>query len=168
MGKVGTPRKGVNVIHGQARGGHNETPEYRIWMGMRNRCNRENHPAYKDYGGRGIFVCDEWDKSFINFFNEMGARPSSSHSLERRDNNAGYIKSNCYWATRKEQSLNRRNNIIITYNNETKTLKEWAEYLGLKYKRIHKRIRVFGWSVEKAFTLGKTHGSRYISQRKVA
>jgi hypothetical protein len=82
-----------------------------------------NNPKYKDYGGRGISVCDRWLKSFTNFYNDMGKRPSSRYSLDRINNNGNYSKSNCRWATCTEQSLNRKTSNIINGKN-LKTLEK--------------------------------------------
>lgn len=161
-------RETINLIHGHSRGHHNETPEYRSWMAMNNRCNNPRNNAYKDYGGRGIIVSDRWRHSFENFFADMGTRPSIKHTLERDDNEQGYYPKNCYWATKKEQSNNKRSSRMIAYKGKTQTLKLWCEELGLTYKKIHKRIFRFGWGIEDAFTLGKQHGSRYVSKRKAA
>lgn len=89
------------------RHGKRYTPEYRAWRSMMERCNNADHPAYHNYGGRGIVVCDEW-RSFISFFNDVGKRPSDSHSLDRINNNCGYYKGNVRWATKSEQAMNRR------------------------------------------------------------
>jgi len=84
-----------------------KTPEHRSWMSLRNRCNNPNNDAYSDYGGRGIAVCTEWD-SFETFLKDMGNRPTLQHSIDRRNNDKGYSKSNCRWATKQEQANNRR------------------------------------------------------------
>ena len=95
-----------NITHGGARRGRT-TPEFRVWLGMRNRCGNPHVKSYPDYGGRGIHVCDRW-QLFENFFADMGPRPSSAHSINRINNNLGYEPSNCVWSTRSEQNRNKR------------------------------------------------------------
>jgi len=164
-------RREINVIHGHSRRGvekrHDETPEYRSWMSMKQRCDNPNNEYYEDYGGRGISVDSSW-YDFTVFLEDMGFRPSLKHSLERRENNKGYSKWNCYWANKSEQANNRRSNVIVSYKGKSQTLKQWTDELGLNYKNIHKRIVYRGWSIEDAFTLSRQYGSRYISKRKVA
>ena len=123
--------------------------EYWIWKGMTRRTTtaKESSKLYKNYKGRGITVCDRW-RSFENFISDMGLRPSPEHSLERVDNNSGYSKENCTWATRKEQARNRRNNHVLEYKGETKCLIEWAETLGISFLVISKRLQL-GWTTER-------------------
>src|SRR5215831_1091032 len=89
--------------HGEAK----RTPEWSIWRDTRNRCNNPNNQAYKNYGGRGITICERWS-NYSNFITDMGRRPTPKHMLERTNNNAASSPSNCAWATRSEQNKNRR------------------------------------------------------------
>lgn len=87
--------------------GLRNTAEYQAWVNMKSRCYYPRHESYKNYGARGITVCRRWH-DFRNFYADMGARPSPTHSLDRIDNDADYSPNNCRWATKSEQNLNRR------------------------------------------------------------
>jgi hypothetical protein len=124
---------------------------YWVWADMKGRCSNENHKAYKNYGGRGIKVCDRWMK-FENFASDMGDRPEGG-MLDRVDNNGDYEASNCKWSTRKEQNSNRRNCIYVTHSGENVTLAEYCRREGLKYRPIVKRIQDRGWPISAALSL---------------
>ena len=96
-----------NTIHGENKFGKT-TSEYRCWVSIRQRCYNKNTIAYKNYGGRGIVVCDRWKKSFVNFLEDMGRKGSEELSIDRINNDGNYEPVNCRWATRKEQFENNR------------------------------------------------------------
>lgn len=121
---------------------------YGIWSGMRSRCECPTNAAYKNYGARGITICERW-KDFANFCADMGERPPGC-TIERKNNDAGYSPDNCIWATRKEQGRNRRGLVQVTINGETKPLSVWIEAAGVvNYATAHQRITK-GWSAEDA------------------
>lgn len=123
------------------RHGMSKTRVYHIWTDMKARCSHENNKHYKHYGGRGITVCEEWLNSFDIFYNDMGDPPTKKHTIDRIDNNGNYEPVNCKWSTYTEQALNRRSNVLISFNGETKTALEWAQEIGLPPTTIYGRIR---------------------------
>ncbi len=144
----------IRAENGKARATHgmrNSRP-YSIWTGMMSRCNNPNATGYENYGGRGIKVCKEWS-DFSIFFRDMGT-PGKSKTLDRRDNNAGYSKDNCRWATQKEQGNNTRLNVFVTAFGESKPLNQWAEEKGIKYVTLYARLFIRKWSPEKSLTYG--------------
>lgn len=114
-------------------------PLYETWRAMLNRCQNPNHTHYSDYGGRGITVCESWQK-FENFYTDMEPTYREGLTIDRKDNNQGYGPDNCRWATRTEQSRNRRNNLNITLNGKTQCLAAWCEELKLNHNTIRYRI----------------------------
>ena len=115
-----------------------KTSVYKSWTGLKDRCLNKNCKSYEDWGGRGITVCDRWLK-FENFYKDMGECPKNK-SIERIDNNKGYYKKNCKWATRKEQANNKRNNHLIMFKGKTKTIAQWAEELNINPGTLYSKV----------------------------
>jgi hypothetical protein len=130
--------------------GLTKVPEYRVWTLMRQRCENPKFPAYRDYGGRGISVCERWQE-FENFYADMGSRPTPDHEIDRIDNDGPYAPVNCRWTTRTEQCNNKRNNRRLTHDGRTMTAAEWSRELGISQNLIANRLHK-GWSVERALT----------------
>jgi len=132
---------------------------YKIYRGMLDRCNNPNHPSYPRYGGKGIKVEDSNWSTFVGFISDMGEPPTDKHTLDRKNNLLGYSKSNCRWATMKEQALNRTNNHVIEKNGEVFTISEWSERLNIPDTTIHSRLSN-GYSEQEAIkngTLARQH-----------
>lgn len=133
------------------RHGLSYAPEYRAWQTMRLRCTETSNPAYKNYGGRGVKVCDRWLGSVQAFIDDMGPKPSPKHELDRIDNDGNYEPGNCRWATRKVNDRNRRSNRVVAFRGESHALAEWCERFGLPRDTAWKRL-ASGWSVEQTLT----------------
>jgi hypothetical protein len=124
---------------------------YQKWRDIIQRCRNPRNKRYKDYGGRGITVCDQWleYENFRNWALENGY--DDKLTIDRVDNHQGYCPGNCRWATRKEQQRNMRSNHLLTACGQTKTLIEWSENTGLAYNTIRLRLKR-GWSPDRALT----------------
>lgn len=132
-----------NSIHGM----HN-SPEYKSWQAMKDRCYRKTHSHYRLYGGRGITVCDRWRDSFEAFLEDVGFRPSPKHTLDRIDTNGDYEPDNCRWASRRQQANNRRDTRHITIDGETFSIAQWSRRFGINENTIRSRLR-YGWPPER-------------------
>lgn len=135
--------------HGHAIGGK-ESKTYRSWDHMIQRCTNPNFKQYKDYGGRGITVCERWNK-FENFLEDMEEAPKGLQ-LDRINNNKEYYKENCRWATKKQQHRNTRKNHLETYDGKIQCIAAWAEKFNINTSTLISRINILGWSIKKALT----------------
>ena len=125
-------KKPSNVKHGMTG-----TTEHHIWQSMKDRCYNRASREFQYYGERGITMCDEWKESFEAFYRDMGPRPSADHTIDREDNEVGYLKSNCRWATWEEQANNRRNNVYYEFDGEKRTLAQWCRELCIDYGKMY-------------------------------
>lgn len=138
---------------------HNEsgTRLYNIWRGIKQRCRYKRNVSYKNYGGRGIDVCNEWYNSYETFRDWALLNGYEDElTIDRVDNEKNYEPDNCKWSTHKTQANNRRSSKIITHNGHSKTLSQWAEHLNVKKSTLSMRLQS-GWSESE--TLDKPIGS---------
>jgi len=131
--------------------GMSKNPVHAVWCQMRQRCENPNHERYSRYGDRGITVCDRWS-DYPTFISDMGERPSNNHSIERRDNDGNYCPENCSWELPIVQNRNSSHNKLITFNDKTQCVSEWAEEIGIEYGTLSRRINAYGWPIERALT----------------
>ena len=125
---------------------------HKIWEHMQSRCFDKSNNRHHIYGARGIKVCEKWLK-FENFYNwAINNGYQNNLTIDRIDNDCDYEPFNCRWVTYKEQSRNKRNNRLITYQNQTKCISEWEEITNLP---IYQRLNKLGWSIKKTFTTPK-------------
>ena len=134
---------------------HNQTNSstYKSWAAMKWRCSSKNKVNRKNYFDRGIGVCQEWlgSHGYINFVSDMGDRPNGM-TLDRIDNNLGYNKSNCRWATRIEQNSNTRQNVYLTFEGVTDTVAGWSRRIDIPEKKLRDRIQKLHWDAKRALT----------------
>lgn len=135
------------------RHGLSKTRLHTIWHSMYCRCHYPQTNQYKNYGGRGIKICEEWEKDFVSFYNwAMDNGYNDNLTLDRINVNGNYEPSNCRWITRKEQGRNTTKNRFITYNGETKTLTEWSETYNINITTLSDRLKAgipFGEAITK-------------------
>ena len=123
---------------------HNEsncTRLYRIWTGMKTRCYNKNCKPYQRYGGRGIFICDEWRDDYEAFRDwSMSSGYAENLSIDRIDNNLSYSPENCRWATQMTQCNNRRSNRVVVIDSEKMTAAQASRMAGVDYNAFMKKI----------------------------
>ena len=121
--------------------GMSKHPAYAVWRSMLDRCRLPSHQAWKNYGGRGITVCERW-RSFENFWQDMGPSYSRGMDLDRRDNNAGYSPENCQWVTRRDNTMNKRNTVRGV------DIPALSKATGIGRSTLYNRVRS-GWPLDK-------------------
>lgn len=127
------------VTHGHCKN-RQRSPEHRLWLNIKHRCLNSNNKSFHNYGGRGITICDKWKDDFAAFFMDVGARPTTKHSLGRIDNSRGYEPGNVRWETASQQARNRRNNKIVMYSGVAMPLVVACELSGVPYDRARRRL----------------------------
>lgn len=133
---------------------------YRIWKLMHKRCYNPHDPKYKNYGARGITICQEWIHNFLSFQTWALENGYAEHlTIDRIDVNGPYSPSNCRWATCKVQSNNKTDNVILEYHGEAYTLSEWAQITGIKYSTLAYRASR-GWTVQEILITEPDVGNR--------
>lgn len=150
----------LRIIHGHARK-RIYSKVYRAWLRIKSNCLNPNDHRFKDYGGRGISVCEEWKYSFSKFFAHVGNPPrlGRTMTLGRIDNNAGYFPGNVRWETQADQTRNTRRNKIYTVNGVTACLKDLCANFVISYNQTRKRISR-GWTIQRAFFEPTHHPER--------
>lgn len=132
--------------------GLKNTSIYAVWQAMKKRCYKKNNRAYKNYGGRGITICNEWKDNFLEFYNwAVSNGYKKGLTIDRIDNNKGYYPNNCRWADYKKQGRNTRKNHILELNGEKHCISEWAEILCISQRKIYDRLNK-GWAIDKVLS----------------
>lgn len=142
-------------VHGQSN------PLYVVWMSMRTRCYNLKHHSSKQYGRRGVRVCQRWLDSFDNFAKDMGPRPSPDHSLVRKNNDGHYTPLNCVWATRQAQANNRRSNLRHTWHGEVMNLTQVARLENVEYAELRRQTHTLGTPLGEAVAMLKAANRQY-------
>lgn len=136
-----------SITHGLTK-----TRIYKIYLGMKKRCYNKNYFQFQYYGGKGIRICDEWLNNFKSFYDwSIANNYNDTLTIDRINSNGNYCPENCRWVDKYVQANNKKTNKLITYNNETHTMKEWSKITGLTYSTIQHRLDR-NWDIEKALT----------------
>lgn len=142
-------QQGFQKTHGMC-----DHPLYKTWKRMKNRCYNSSCKDYKDYGARGITMCESWKNGFLSFYVwALQSGWKEGLSIEREDVNLGYCAENCKWIPVNEQPKNRRGVMKITHNGETHTIPEWAEKLGISRRTLSARINSKNFTIEQALEM---------------
>lgn len=133
--------------------GHRNEKIYAVYCTMKQRCNNKNSDSFKNYGAKGVSVCEEWEDDFESFYEwaiKNGYRDNLT--IDRINVEGNYEPSNCRWVDCITQANNKRNNKLIEYKGETHTIAEWAKIKGFSYYTLYERIVVHKWNLERAMT----------------
>lgn len=155
-----------SITHGLTRGGRgaDKPTEYKSWIHAKDRCFNPDCPAYPEYGGRGITMCEGWKNDFSQFNKDMGPKPNRTRSLDRIDNDGNYScghcpeciqnkwPMNCRWGTRKQQARNRRSTVMLEHNGKTQSMAEWAEEYKIELKLLWDRLNRYKMPIAAALS----------------
>lgn len=141
-----------------------KTRLYKIWQGIKKRCNNSAASAFRNYGGRGITMCDEWQSSFETFRDwALTHGYQDDLTIDRIDVNGNYAPENCRWATVKQQCNNQRDNHVLYHDGQSHTMSEWADITGILYTTLRGRINGLQWDTDAALTIAPNeNGWRHI------
>lgn len=154
-------KRGCIITHGGVG-----TRLYEIWCGMKKRCQNPNDKRFKNYGGRGIMICEEWKNDFQAFYDWAMANGYEDHlTIDRIDVNGNYEPSNCRWVNARVQQRNTTRNRFVTAFGKTKTIAEWSEDSGIDQGVIKDRLNKLHWTAEEAVSIKtlKKGGKRNVS-----
>lgn len=152
-------------INGSYKHGLRQTSFYSVWRNIKRRCLKIKDKQYKDYGGRGIKICDKW-LDFRSFQNDMFPTYRKGLQINRINNNGNYEPSNCKWVTQKENCNNKNNNHLIEFNRQKLNLTQWSEKTGISFSALMYRIKA-KWSVDKMLSTLSNDGKwEYKGERK--
>lgn len=142
------------------RHGLTHRPEHKAWRHIKSRCHNPNDTEFRNYGGRGIAVCEEWRNNFESFFAHIGPRPTPHHSIDRINVNDGYRPGNVRWATVAEQTRNQRRNIWVEHEGRSMILSDFAALFGLPVTALAQRMRYHRCSAHEALARIQRTGIR--------
>lgn len=168
----GCLQKELASIKSKASSVHGMSGSYmhRAWSHIKGRCNTPTDAAYGNYGGRGIKICAEWNNSFSAFMSyvslTLGDRPSSAHTIDRIDNDTGYLPGNIRWADKTQQARNTRQVRMLTFAGQTRCISAWAEITGIRHQLIGKRLNHLHWPVDKALSVPPVVGQKIMPQHQ--
>lgn len=160
-----TDRELLELAARPKRGKHgmNKSPEHRVWVGMKQRCNNPKKKDYKWYGAKGVKVCQEWMDSFSSFLEHVGRRPSPHHTIDRINVDGNYEPGNVMWATMEEQINNTTVVRMITIGEKTQSISAWEREMGLSKGQVRAREK-YGWNIVDAILTPSVLGQKTIGR----